>query len=178
MRTLAAIAGIAMLLLILRDAFETIILPRRVHRRFRLTSLFYRITWLFWRGVITPLGGKARETLLSWYGPSSLLVLLALWAFSIIVSFGALHWAAGSALGLEGHPPGFLDDVYFSGTTFFTLGLGDVVPRVSVAKFLTVTEGGLGFAFLAIIIGYLPVIYQAFSRREIAISLLDARAGS
>jgi hypothetical protein len=56
--------------------------------------------------------------------------------------------------------------------------LGDVVPVVAIAKVLTVTESGLGFAFLAIIIGYLPVIYQAFSRREIAISMLDARAGS
>src|SRR5205807_9936034 len=28
------------------------------------------------------------------------------------------------------------------------------------------------------LIGYLPVLYQAFSRREVTISLLDARAGS
>jgi hypothetical protein len=36
----------------------------------------------------------------------------------------------------------------------------------------------LGFGFLAVVIGYLPVLYQAFSRREVTISLLDARAGS
>jgi len=65
-----------------------------------------------------------------------------------------------------------------SGTTFFTLGLGDVVPRTALAKTLTVIEAGTGFAFLAAVIGYFPVIYQAFSRREVAISLLDARAGS
>src|SRR5205823_4688769 len=69
-------------------------------------------------------------------------------------------------------------DVYMSGTTFFTLGLGDVVPRTALAKTLTVIEAGTGFAFLAAVIGYFPVIYQAFSRREVAISLLDARAGS
>jgi hypothetical protein len=39
-------------------------------------------------------------------------------------------------------------------------------------------EAGTGFGFLAIVIGYLPTIYTAFSRREIEISLLDARAGS
>ena len=65
-----------------------------------------------------------------------------------------------------------------SGTTFFTLGLGDVAPRTGFAKALTVVEAGTGFAVLALVIGYLPVIYQAFSGREVAISLLDARAGS
>ena len=178
MRLLVAVVGGALLLIVLRDAFETVILPRRVQRHFRLTSIFYRNSWRLWRGVATRLKGSAREVSLSWFGPLSLLVLLALWAFGIVFAFGALHWAAGSALVMPGHTPGFLDDLYLSGTTFFTLGLGDVVPGVPIAKVLTVTESGLGFAFLAIIIGYLPVIYQAFSRREIAISMLDARAGS
>ncbi len=178
MRSFVGVLGLALLLIVLRDAFETIILPRRVKRLFGLTSLFYRSFWRLWRIMSAPLTGAARENALSWFGPLSLLVLLALWALSIVVAFGTLHWAAGSALVLQGHSAGFLDDLYFSGTSFFTLGLGDVVPKVPFAKFLTVTEAGLGFAFLAIIIGYLPVIYQAFSRREIAISMLDARAGS
>jgi hypothetical protein len=178
MRFLVGLAGIALLLIVLRDAFETIILPRRVRRRFRLTALFYRPSWRVWRAVATRLSGGLRESALGWFGPLSLLVLLALWALAIVIAFGALHWAAGSALNVAGHAPGFLDDLYLSGSTFFTLGIGDIVPKVVLAKFLTVTEAGLGFAFLAIIIGYLPVIYQAFSRREIAISMLDARAGS
>jgi hypothetical protein len=65
-----------------------------------------------------------------------------------------------------------------SGTSFFTLGLGDVVPKTGLARALTVIEAGTGFAFLAVVIVYFPGIYQAFSRRELAISLLDARAGS
>jgi hypothetical protein len=65
-----------------------------------------------------------------------------------------------------------------SGVTFFTLGFGDVTPSHSLGRFLTVAETGLGFAFLALVIGYLPVLYQAFSHREVTISLLDARAGS
>ena len=44
---------------------------------------------------------------------------------------------------------------------------------------LTVVEAGMGFGFLAAIISYLPaILYQAFSSREVSISLLDARAGS
>ena len=178
MKLLLGGLGIALLLLVLRDAFETVILPRRVQRKFRLTSLFYRGTWPLWRGVTLRLPVFFRESLLGWFGPFSLLLLLALWAFCIILAFGVLQWAAGSGVVLQGTTPGFLTDWYLSGTTFFTLGLGDVVPQSTFARVLTVIEGGLGFAFLAIIIGYLPVIYQAFSRREIVISLLDARAGS
>lgn len=178
MRVLAGIAGIALLLLVLRDAFETIILPRRVQRKFRLTALFYRTTWHLWRGLAARVPGRLREHGLSWFGPLSLLVLLALWALGIVIAFAALQWASGSAVVMPGRTPGFLDDLYLSATTFFTLGIGDVVPRTALARVLTATESGLGFAFLAIIIGYLPVIYQAFSRREITISMLDARAGS
>jgi hypothetical protein len=174
---LAGAAGVLLLLLVLRDAFETIVLPRRVSRRFRLTALYYRITWHAWRGAASRLPKRFRDSSLSWYGPFSLLALIALWAAGIVVAFGLLHYADGSALKMEGVPH-FADDLYMSGTTFFTLGIGDVVPRTQLAKFLTVTEAGLGFGFLAVVIGYLPVIYQAFSRREIAISLLDARAGS
>lgn len=178
MRLMAGVIGGILLLLVLRDAFETVILPRRVQRHFRLTSIFYRSFWRLWSGVATRLKGGAREVALSWFGPLSLPVLLALWAFGIILAFAMLQWAAGSALVMSGQHPGFWDDLYLSGSSFFTLGLGDVAPRTATAKVLAVTESGLGFAFLAIIIGYLPVIYQAFSRREIAISLLDARAGS
>ena len=60
----------------------------------------------------------------------------------------------------------------------FSLGLGGVAPRSSFARTVVVVEAGIGFGFLAMVISYLPVIYQAFSRREVTISLLDARAGS
>ncbi len=181
MRWLTGVAGVALLAGVLWDAFETIILPRRVSGRIRLTRLFYRFTWAPWRAAARLLSGRRRDAFLSFYGPLSLLLLLALWAAGIVLAFGLLQWAAGSALlpmAGEGGEPGLGSDIYMSGTTFFTLGLGDVVPRTPLARTLTVVEAGTGFAFLAAVIGYFPVIYQAFSRREVAISLLDARAGS
>ena len=62
--------------------------------------------------------------------------------------------------------------------TFFTLGFGDISPQELIGRVLAVVEAGIGFAFLAVVISYLPVFYQAFSKREATISLLDARAGS
>src|SRR5208282_2303524 len=95
-----------------------------------------------------------------------------------ILAFAMLHWAGGSAVNSPGETPTFRTDLYMSGTTFFTLGMGDVTPGTTLARVITVAEAGTGFGFLAIIIAYLPTLYGAFSQREVNISLLDARAGS
>lgn len=174
---LAFTTGVFLVVLVLWDAFETVILPRRVTRRFRLTRAFYRRTWLPWARLASLASGKRRETLLSIYGPLSLPLLLTVWAAGLMLGFALLQWALHSALNVETYPR-FATYLYLSGTTFFTLGFGDVVPLGAAGRMLAVLESGTGFAFLALVLGYLPVLYQAFSRREVNISLLDARAGS
>lgn len=172
-------AGAAIFLIVVWDAFEAIILPRRVTRRFRLTRLFYRMTWRPWKFCACLIRNrKASEALLGIYGPISLLMLLAVWAVGLVFGFALMQYGAGSAINANGLSPSFWTDAYLSGTTFFTLGLGDVVPRSGIARFLTVAESGLGFGFLAAVIGYLPFIYGSFSKREVNISLLDSRAGT
>jgi hypothetical protein len=179
MKLLVAIAGLFILLATLWEAFETIILPRRVTRALRLVRMFYRSTWRFWATVNRLIRSKkVRDAHLSYYGPLSLLGLFATWAFLLVLAFSMLHWAAGSAINAPGETPTFRTDFYLSGTTFFTLGLGDVTPRTTLAKAITVIEGGTGFGFLGLMISYLPTLYGAFSQRELNISLLDARAGS
>jgi ion channel len=175
----AAVVGTLLALVILWDAFQTIILSRRVSRRLRPTRAFYRLVWTPWKAATRRLPpGNRRENVLMVFGPLSLLLLIALWAFGLIGSFAVLHWSLGSALAGPDGASGFGIDLYMSGTTFFTLGLGDVTPRTTLARALTVAESGMGFAFLALVIGYVPLISQAFSRREVSISMLDARAGS
>ena len=176
---LTVIIGVALILIVLWDAFETIILPRRVRRRLRLTRFYYRTTWQPWSRLVGRIKAKQRrESLLSFYGPLSLLGLFAIWACSLVFGFALVHFGIGSQFKTDILDTGFGTDLYVSGTNFFTLGLGDVVPITWRARILTVIQAGLGFGFLAIIVGYLPVIYQAFSRREVIISMLDARAGS
>jgi len=179
MEILAAVFGAAIIFIVLLDAFETIVLPRRVPRRVRLTRLFYRYTWRPWSAAARLLPpGKRRETYLSFFGPLSLLLLLSVWAAGLIVGFAIMHLALGSAINVADRSANFGTDLYLSGTTFFTLGLGDVIPSTPFTRALTVIEAGMGFGFLALVIGYLPVLYQSFSRREVNITLLDARAGS
>jgi ion channel len=179
MGIIVTLLGGMLLVSILVDGFETIVLPRRVTRRLRLTRLFYRGLWRPWAALARLLpDGKSRDTYLGYFGPLSLLLLLSVWAVGLIVGFALVHWGMGSPLHAPEETVGFGTDLYLSGTTFFTLGLGDITPRAPLARFLTVSEAGIGFGFLAGVIGYLPVLYQAFSRREVIISLLDARAGS
>ncbi|MBZ5641458.1 MAG: potassium channel family protein [Acidobacteriia bacterium] len=179
MRLLTAILGLLLLFATLWDAFETIILPRRVTRSYRIVRVFYQFTWKIWAGISKLFRSKkSRETHLSYYGPLSLLMLFAAWAVLLMFTFALLHWSAGSGITMSGTASTFRTDLYMSGTTFFTLGLGDVTPRTSLARVITVAEAGMGFGFLAIVIAYLPTMYGAFSQRELNISLLDARAGS
>jgi hypothetical protein len=171
--------SVALIATVLWDAFEAMVLPRRVTRQYRLARFYYRGVWRVWRWI----GGqirrsKVRQSFLSVFGPLSLLGLFGLWIAVLIFGFGLLHWSLGSPLRSDEPRPGLATYLYISGVTFFTVGYSDITPVGSLARFLSVLEAGIGLGFLAIVIGYMPAIYQAFSRREVPISLLDARAGS
>ncbi|MFZ0743630.1 MAG: potassium channel family protein [Terracidiphilus sp.] len=179
MRTLALIAGVVCLFVVLLDAFQTIILPRRATGRFRLTRIFYAVSWRPWvfltRWLHNP---RKRESAFSYYGPMSLIFLLVVWASAMVVGFALIFYSQGSPFNDVSQRPGFRSDLYVSGTTIFTLGLGDVTPQSAGTRELVILEAGTGLGFLAVVMGYFPVLYTAFSRREVSIALLDARAGS
>lgn len=176
-RAIIAVAGsFVVLLVVLHDAFEVMLLPRRIKSRLRLVRLFFRFTWVAWSSVARRIGSEDRRHIfLSLYGPLSMLWLLVVWAAGLIAGFGTLYWALD-----PGRPIRFswLDQLYFSGITFFTVGYGDVVPHTGWEKLLVVLEAGTGLGFIAIVIGYLPVLYQLFARREAKVILMDAIAGS
>lgn len=179
MRTFTLIAGIVCLIVVLLDAFQTIILPRRATGRFRLTRIFYVLTWRPWVLLANCLpNARKRETAFSFYGPLSLILLLVMWAGVMILGFGLIYYSMGSPFNDSTQKPDLRTDLYVSGTTIFTLGLGDVTPQTRHARELVILEAGTGFGFLAVVMGYFPVLYGAFSRREVSIALLDARAGS
>ena len=171
--------SLILIVVILHDAFETMLLPRRIGRQFRFARFFVQISWRLWSTLARVIrSSKRRNTFLSLFGPFSFLILLTLWALGLICGFALLHWGLGTTLNVKDESTGFSLYIYMSGVIFFTLGFGDVTPVDPLGRFLAVLETGLGFAFLAVVIGYLPVLYQAFSHREVTISLLDARAGS
>ncbi len=176
MNVLGIIAGILTIIAVGVDAFEAMLLPRRVRRPIRLIRFYFRLTWGLWRWVGKRLiGNRSHDSFLSLYGPISMIGLLSCWALGLILGFALLQWGVHQG---QPHAPTFSTAMYFSGATFFTVGYGDVLPLTHPAKILAVVEAGSGLAFIAVTISYLPVLYQLFSRREAHVIQLDARAGS
>ena len=170
------VAALLLAALVLQDAFEVMLLPRRVDRRIRLARLYFRSAWTLWRRAARlTRPDHHRIRFLGTFGPLSMVMLFVLWAGLLIVAFGSLEWA------LQGHThpySAFIEQLYLSGVTFFTLGYGDIVPHSRIAQTLAVIEAGTGLGFIAVVIGYLPVLYQLFARRESHVIQLDTRAGS
>src|SRR5580698_5297991 len=156
-----------------------LVLPRRIRRHFRIATLFYKKTWKIWTRIGSHIKSpNRREGFLAYYGPLSLIILLGFWALGLIFGFACVQYGLGEHVSLGNEKITFGKLVYLSGETFFTLGYGDITPNNPAARALSVFEAGMGFAFLGVVVGYLPVIYGSFNSREVEISLLDARAGS
>jgi hypothetical protein len=183
MRTAALIAGLLCCLSVSVDAFQTIILPRRPVGRVRITRIFYILTWVPWSALARRAHNpKVRDQFYSIFGPGSLLLLLMVWAFLLVTGFGLLFFSMntpfGDVMGDASALGRLRTDLYVSGTTLFTLGLGDVVPHTLAARALIIFESATGLGLVALVIGYVPVLYNSFSHREVSVALLDGRAGS
>ena len=121
MRLLAVIFGIALILLVAQDAFETIVLPRRVTRRIRLAKLFYRVTQLGWNSMGRMIRSRARrDSFRGYMAPLSLLALLIFWAALFILGYGLLLWGLALPLSAISNTVSFSTYLYLSSTTFFS----------------------------------------------------------
>jgi len=176
---LAVLMGVILLAFIVLEAFETIILPRTAARELRLIRLTGRIGWAVWSYCAQRMRSSSRrESFLSYFAPMQMPIVLGIWASGLICGFGLILWGIQAPITGPVPYPSIGNYLYLSGTSFFTLGYGDLTPTRSLGRFFCVIESGFGVGFLAIVICYFPVLYGAFSRREVSISLLDARAGT
>lgn len=170
-----AILGVLLVLLVLWDTFETIVIPKLVERRFRLSTLYYRLVWQGWHAFTRLLpDGSIRTAALMSFGAFSLIFLFMVWGVVLVCGFALVHMGIGDL----GAGEGFAHYLYYSGVTFFTLGYGDMVAISDFGKLVAVVEAGTGFGFLAVVISYIPILYQAFSKREHFIMQMDSRFGS
>src|SRR5262249_36050820 len=109
------------------DGFATIVLPRTVAPMRRLSGRFYKGSWWLW----SALGLRIRESglrssFLAVYGPVSVMLLLILWAAWVIVAFTLIYQGLGPRFQAATGPIDLGTLLYMSGSTFLTLGLGDV----------------------------------------------------
>lgn len=178
MRILVAVLGGALVATMLLEIFVAFLLPRRVKRDPKIVRSVFTFAWRPWRALSRRLPAQAADTMLGVYGPFGLILNLVLWVFAMMLGYACLQWAGGSHLAVGGGVVGFGDDLFFSAASMAATGTAGLSAHTTFARAVQVVDAGSGLAVIAIVIGYLPALYQAFSRREATVSQLDARAGS
>jgi hypothetical protein len=181
MRILVGVIGGALVVLMLVEIFLSFLLPRRVKRDPRIVRSVFAYGWRPWRALACRLPDQAKDTMLGIYGPLGLVVNLVLWVAIMMLGYACLLWADGSHLRALAGARGAVDfgnDLYFAAATMTTNGPAGLAAHTSFARVIQVIDAGSGLAVLAIVIGYLPSLFQAFSQREATVSQLDARGGS
>jgi hypothetical protein len=177
MRWIALPAGIVILLWTLLDVFRTLVMPRAARGRFRLSRILFRPMWRPWRWVgVRRKTIQARERVLAGAAPFFFFLLLVGWGSLALVGYALILWSPAFADGIGRGGESFGDALYVAGTSLFTLGFSGGVTGWTRA--VVVIAGATGLGLFAVVIAYLPVLYQAFNRREVGVLLLDARAGS
>jgi hypothetical protein len=166
-RVVAGIGGVALIALMLSEFFVAFMLPRRVRRDPRIARGLNRLLWRPWRAAASRLAPATGDTMLGLYGPLALLAQLAVWALGLLFGFALLEWAAA------GGP--FSERILFSSGLFLSAGAVEGAYGVRIIELL---EAATGVAVLFIVIGYMPSVYGAFSRRETAVSQFAPRAGA
>lgn len=164
---LAFAIGLTTVVLTLKSALQSFVLPRAA--RDGITSVVFRVIRrlfeLRMRWIDTYID---QDRIMGFYAPISLLALVPTWLGLILLGFSGMFWALGV------HP--WSAAFWLSGSSLFTLGFATVntLPQT----ILVFSEATIGLIMVALLIAYLPTMYNAFSRREMAVTLLEVRAGA
>jgi Ion channel len=164
------VAGILLVIGVWRDLLDTVVTTRH-GQRFSAARRFFQVTWRWYSRLARRIDDPgARERFLVPYGPVSLVGLLAVWVALLVFGWGLVWWGLQNRIdGIDG----LVSAVYFSGVTFLTIGFGDIVPEGDVSRLLAVVEGLNGIITIALVIGLLPTLFSAYTRREAKLLTLD-----
>jgi hypothetical protein len=149
------------------SAMQTFVVPRSSQDKLtRVVFLIVRAFFLLLLKTVKTYAG--RDRIMAFYAPVALLMLVPAWYLVILIGYMLMFWGLGVPTWLEA----FRD----SGSSLLTLGFAVIegVPRIALAF----SEAAIGLIMVALLIAYLPTMYAAFARREVAVSLLEVRAGN
>jgi hypothetical protein len=166
-RALAGIIGALLVALMLSEFFVTFLLPRRVRRDPRIARGLSRLLWRPWRAIARQLAPSTADTWLGLFGPLALIVQLVVWSVGLLIGYGLIEWAVAAGP--------FWTRILDSSGLFLSAG---GLSGSNALRAVDLLEAATGVGVLFIVIGYMPSVYSAFSRRETAVSQLATRAGS
>lgn len=169
---MVVVLGAAFVLVALSDLVNTLVSTYTSPGRWWPSQVVGRSTFVLIRGVARRLPDESmvRERLLSIFGSLVIIELLAVWAVLQVFGFGLIWWGLGDIPTVSG----LTDAWYFSGVVFFTVGFGEIVPIDVVPRAGSILEAFFGVVTIALVVGYLPSLYAAYSDRERMLMMLDA----
>ena len=173
----AGLIGAFLIWVALRDVFQSVVLPRAVNRRLRISAYLVRGLWRIWPDLSWRISDDdKREDFLATFAPFALISLLATWVLTLIVGYGLLFFALRSHL--QPQPVNLWSALYFSGTSLLTIGFGDITGRDGWTRLLSLAAAASGLSVLAITTAFLFAVFGAFQRREVFVVSVGSRAGS
>ncbi len=177
LNALCALAGIGLVWIALRDVFQSVIVPRAVNRRWRISVHLTRSLWHVWPRIGWRIQDDgAREDFLSTFAPFTMIAMFAAWALALIVGYGLILYAMRTQL--QPQTVSLFGALYFAGTSFLTIGFGDITGSTGLARLVSLCAGASGLSVVAVVTAFLFSIFGAFQRREVFVVLLGARAGA
>jgi len=170
MSAVAIIVGVILVIAALADVVNTLVTTTTSQWRWWLTRILYRRSWrlvaLFGKRISHP---DRRERFYSLFAPVSILAMLTAWVCQQVLGFALIWWGVGGVDGADG----LWDSVYFSGVVYFTIGFGELVPVTEVPRIGALIEAFSGVVTTALVVGYFPALYSAYSEREQKLLTLD-----
>ncbi|HEY1421739.1 MAG TPA: ion channel [Candidatus Dormibacteraeota bacterium] len=174
---LEVVAGLAIVLVVFYDLFQSVVLPRPAVGKIQIARIIIRPGWRMWRWV-SQRGSRVEksEARLAAFAPLALLGLFVVWAIALTVGYGLVILGLGDQFkpAIQDAPSA----IYVSATTLVPLSYGDVVPEQGFARMMVVAESATGVALAALAITLLFSLYESFRAREEAVISLDALAGA
>lgn len=170
----AVAGGLTIVVLVLLDAFDTLLATSMATRRLSPSTWYFVVTWRVCRSLAQRVkDDQRREGWLGLYGPASFVALLVLWTAASIAGWGLVWWGVRGQFRGDAGPGSLGDALYYSGVVYFSIGFGDLLPGSGLTKLLSVMAALDGLGTLGLVIGYLPSLNAAYQERESQILLLN-----
>ncbi|MBV8155120.1 MAG: two pore domain potassium channel family protein [Candidatus Eremiobacteraeota bacterium] len=176
---LSIVVGIGAVVAALNDVFQSVIVPRAVGKRWRVSFVVWRGIWRLWPDLawkLYPRNDSGREDFLAVFAPFTLVLLLGIWASLIIVGYGFIFWGLRGGLAPPVHSLG--EAIYFAGTSALTVGFGDIVGKTAGTRLFSVVAAMTGLGIFSVVTAYLFALFGWFQTREQFVVIVGARAGT
>ena len=159
--------GLGIALTTLFSAIKQTVLPGR--KKVRLSRAVFRNTFRLFRFVAVRVpSDQARNAIIAFYAPMSVMLLPLTWVILLIIGFTVMFWAVNEpSLGMAAS---------LSGAALTTQGF--LAPKGVAETSLYIIAGIIGLGIVGLLITFLPTIYSIYSQREEEVTRVAFRFGS